>query len=346
MLHSDKMKTAIVILNWNGRHMLERFLPSVVENCGTNDEVIVADNGSTDDSLDFLHTHYPTLRIITLDRNYGFAEGYNRALAQVDAEYFVLLNDDVEVTPGWADKVVAIMDADPAIAAAQPKLMMFDQPDHFEYAGGAGGFIDKLGYPFCRGRIFSTIEQDNGQYDGTREVFWATGAAMFVRASVWKELGGLDGDFFAHMEEIDFCWRARNHGYRIVATSDSKVFHVGGGTLPKSSPFKTQLNFRNNLAMLYKNLPDSRMLRVLRLRILLDWIAALSFLAKGNVGEFRAVFKAHKEFRQWKPSLRTKRAAIKPHEVDCIYPHAILVDYHLRNKKTFSQLQNLFSISQ
>ncbi len=340
------MKTAIVILNWNGRPMLERFLPSVVKNCSPDSEVIVADNGSTDDSIDFLHRNYPSLRLILMDRNYGFAEGYNRALAQVDAEYYVLLNDDVEVTPGWTDKVVAIMDADHDIAAAQPKLKMFDQRNRFEYAGGAGGFIDKLGYPFCRGRIFDTIEYDNGQYDGTREVFWATGAALFVRASIWKELGGLDGDFFAHMEEIDFCWRARNKGYKIIATSDAQVYHVGGGTLPKSSPFKTQLNFRNNLAMLYKNLPDKRLHRVLRLRIVLDWIAALSFLAKGNGGEFRAVFKAHKEFRQWKQALSAKRAAIKPHEVDCVYRHAILVDYHLKGRKFFSDLQNMFPVSQ
>lgn len=332
------MKTAIVILNWNGRPMLERFLPSVVANTTGDAEVIVADNGSTDDSIEFLKTNYPSLRLILMDKNYGFAEGYNRALAQIDAEYYVLLNDDVEVTPGWTDKVVALMDSDPQIAAAQPMLKMFDRRDHFEYAGGAGGYIDKLGYPFCRGRIFSTIEQDTGQYNDTRDVFWATGAAMFVRSAVWKELGGLDGDFFAHMEEIDFCWRARNHGYRIVATSDAQVFHVGGGTLPKSSPFKTQLNFRNNLAMLYKNLPASRQRRVIALRIVLDWVAALSFLAKGNWGEFRAVFKAHRQFRQWKPSLRAKRAAIQPHEVDCIYRRSILVDYHLRGKKKFSRL--------
>lgn len=332
------MKTAIVILNWNGRPMLERFLPSVVTNTTGDAEVVIADNGSTDDSIEFLKTNYPSLRLILMDKNYGFAEGYNRALAQIDAEYYVLLNDDVEVTPGWTDKVLALMDSDPQIAAAQPMLKMFDRRDHFEYAGGAGGYIDKLGYPFCRGRIFSTIEQDTGQYNDTRDVFWATGAAMFVRSAVWKELGGLDGDFFAHMEEIDFCWRARNHGYRIVATSDAQVFHVGGGTLPKSSPFKTQLNFRNNLAMLYKNLPASRQRRVIALRIVLDWVAALSFLAKGNWGEFRAVFKAHRQFRQWKPALDAKRKAINPKEVDCVYRRSILVDYHLKGKKVFSEL--------
>lgn len=333
------MKTAIVILNWNGCHMLERFLPSVVANCNDDSEVIIADNGSTDNSISFLQQHYPTLRRIELDKNYGFAEGYNRALEQVDAEYYVLLNDDVEVTPGWVDNVERHMDADPTIAAAQPMLKMFDKRDHFEYAGGAGGFIDKYGYPFCRGRIFNTIERDIGQYEDTCEVFWATGAAMFVRASVWKELGGLDGDFFAHMEEIDFCWRAKNKGYKIIATSDAQVFHVGGGTLPKSSPFKTQLNFRNNLAMLFKNLPANRLHRVIRLRIILDWVAALSFLLKGNGGEFRAVFKAHHQFRQWKPTLKSKRAALKPTEVSCMYNGHLLIDYHLRGKKTFLQLE-------
>ena len=332
------MKTAVVILNWNGRPMLERFLPSVTEHTTGDAEVVIADNGSTDNSIDFLKKNYPSLRLILMDKNYGFAEGYNKALAQIDAEYYVLLNDDVEVTPGWVDKVIAVMDADKSIAAAQPKLKMFDERERFEYAGGAGGFIDKLGYPFCRGRIFNQIEYDNRQYDNTREVFWATGAAMFVRASVWKELGGLDGDFFAHMEEIDFCWRAKNKGYKIVATSDAEVFHVGGGTLPKSSPLKTLLNFRNNLAMLYKNLPDERLHRVLRIRFVLDWVAALSFLVQGKGAESIAVLKAHSEYRNWKPQLQAKRDAIQPHEVDCVYNRSILIDYHLKGKKIFKQL--------
>jgi GT2 family glycosyltransferase len=276
-----------------------------------------------------------------MDKNYGFADGYNRALAQIDAQYYVLLNDDVEVTPGWVDKVVALMDSDPSIAIAQPKLLMFDDRSRFEYAGGAGGFIDKLGYPFCRGRIFSTIERDEGQYDDTREVFWASGAAMFVRASVWKELGGLDGDFFAHMEEIDFCWRTKMKGYKVVATSEAQVYHVGGGTLPKSSPMKTLLNFRNNLAMLYKNLPPKRLRRVIRLRFVLDWVAALSFLFQGKMAECLAVYKAHSEFRKWKPSLEIKREAISPQNVDCVYPKSLLICYHLKGKKCFSQLKGM-----
>ena len=332
------MKTTVVILNWNGRHMLECFLPSVTAHTTGDAEVIIADNGSTDDSLAFLQQHYPTLRIIALDRNYGFADGYNKALAQVEADYYVLLNDDVEVTPGWVDKVVAMMDQQPDVAIAQPKLMMYDQRDTFEYAGGAGGFIDSYGYPFCRGRLFSTLEQDHGQYDDPCEIFWATGAAMFVRASVWKTMGGLDGDFFAHMEEIDFCWRCKNRGYKVMYCPDAVLYHVGGGTLPKSSPFKTQLNFRNNLSMLYKNLPESRRRRVLAVRMLLDWVAAASFLLKGKGGECRAVFKAHREYRRWKPALRQKRALLNPHEVSCIYQGKLLIDYHLRGRKHFSQL--------
>lgn len=330
-------RTAVVILNWNGRHMLERFLPSVVANSGEA-EIVVADNGSTDDSIAFMQEHYPALRLIRLDRNYGFAGGYNRAMEQIDAEYFVLLNDDVEVTPGWVDRVVAQMDAAPEVAIAQPKLLMYDRRDLFEYAGGAGGYVDKLGYPFCRGRLFGTLEADQGQYDDQREIFWASGAAMFVRASVWRALGGLDSDFFAHMEEIDFCWRAKIGGHKVLYVPEATVYHVGGGTLPKSSPFKTQLNFRNNLAMLYKNLPPQRQRRVLCVRWLLDWVAALSFLLKGNGGEFCAVFKAHREFRRWLPALRAKRAAINPHEVSCVYRRSLLVDYHLRGRKHFGQL--------
>lgn len=332
------MKTAIIILNWNGRPMLERFLPSVTACCPQDAEVIIADNGSTDDSIDFLKNNYPSLRLIQMDKNYGFAEGYNRAIAQIDAEYYVLLNDDVEVTPGWVDAVVAMMDADRTIAIAQPKLLMFDQKDTFEYAGGAGGFIDSYGYPFCRGRIFSTMEKDHGQYDDRREIFWASGAAMFVRASVWREIGGLDGDFFAHMEEIDFCWRTKNRGYKVMFCPDAVIYHVGGGTLPKSSPLKTLLNFRNNLSMLYKNLPNERLRRVLAVRMVLDWVAAVSFLFQGKGAEFIAVIKAHSEYRKWKPSLQTKRDAINPHEVSSIYPGHLLVDYHLRRKKHFSQL--------
>lgn len=332
------MSIAVVILNWNGRKMLERFLPSVTA-CTTGDaEVIIADNGSTDDSLDFLAQHYPQLRIVALDRNYGFADGYNKALAQIEADYYVLLNDDVEVTPGWWQKVIALMESDSEVAVAQPKLLMHDQRDTFEYAGGAGGFIDKYGYPFCRGRIFTTLEKDRGQYDDAREIFWASGAAMFVRASAWKQLGGLDGDFFAHMEEIDFCWRAKLEGHKVMYCPDSVVYHVGGGTLPKSNPMKTMLNFRNNLSMLHKNLPDESQRRILRLRMILDGVAAVKFLLGGSKDECMTVFTAHKQYRSWKADLDRKRELRTPRPVSCIYPRSLLASYYLLRKKKFNQL--------
>ncbi len=333
-------KTAIVILNWNGRPMLERFLPSVVA-CSGDAEVVVADNGSTDDSVDFLSRQYPQLRLIRFDRNYGFAEGYNRALAQVEADYYVLLNSDVECTPGWIGPVVEMMEREPGVAVAQPKLLMYDQKDTFEYAGGAGGFIDKYGYPFCRGRLFSTLEKDHGQYDDECDIFWATGACMFVRASVWRELGGLDGDFFAHMEEIDFCWRTHLAGYRVRYCPQSTVYHVGGGTLPKSSPFKTELNFRNNLSMLYKNLPAARRGWVLAMRVWLDCVAALKFLLEGHRGEYQAVRKAHSQYRQLKPALRAKRARNGNHPVSGVYQGLLLLEYYLLGRKTFTALKRI-----
>lgn len=336
--------TAVVILNWNGRSMLERFMPSVVAN--TAADIFVADNGSADGSVDFMREHYPSVGLILLDKNYGFAEGYNRAIAALNNDmskstgydYYVLLNSDVECTPGWVEPVVEMMESEPYIAVAQPKLLMYDQKDTFEYAGGAGGFIDSYGYPFCRGRLFSTLEKDKGQYDDQCDIFWATGAAMFVRASVWQQLGGLDGDFFAHMEEIDFCWRVKNAGHRVVYCPQSVLYHVGGGTLPKSNPFKTQLNFRNNLSMLYKNLPAKRLRRVLGLRMLLDRVAAVKFLLEGHGGEYRAVRKAHSEYRSWLPGLKEKRARINPHEVGEVYSRPLLIEYFLLGKKKFSDL--------
>lgn len=338
------MNTAIVILNWNGRKMLELFLPSVTTCCCENDEVIIADNGSTDDSLSWLSATYPSLRVIALDKNYGFAEGYNRALQQVDADYFVLLNDDVEVTPGWTQPIVKLLENSPNAAIAQPKLLMYHQRDTFEYAGGAGGFVDQYGYPFCRGRLFSTLEKDEGQYDDPCPIFWASGAAMVIKARVWKELGGLDGDFFAHMEEIDFCWRAKNQGYDVLYCPQSTVYHVGGGTLPKSDPRKTYLNFRNNMALLYKNLPEKGRHRKMALRMLLDGIAALKFLAEGHPKELKAVWEAHRDFLRWYPALKDKRSHLNPHEVSCIYQGNLLLDYYLRGHKKYSQLySNKFS---
>lgn len=335
------MHTAVVILNWNGKHMMERFLPSVTANTTGNAEVVIADNGSTDDSLDFLHDNYPTLRIIQLDKNYGFAEGYNKALSQIEADYYVLLNDDVEVTPGWVEPVIEQMEAGgPQTAICQPKLLMYDQKDTFEYAGGAGGFVDKYGYPFCRGRMFTSLEQDHGQYDDPSEIFWASGAAMFVRAEVWKKLGGLDGDFFAHMEEIDFCWRAKNAGYIVEYCPKSTIYHVGGGTLPPSNPRKTYLNFRNNMALLYKNLPKNRLLWVLTARVVLDYVAAFKFLLEKKPKEFKAVIDAHKAFHKWLPQLKQKRQTLgKQQSVSCIYQGLLLVQYYLLKHSKFSQLK-------
>ncbi len=345
---------AIVILNWNGRPMLERFLPSVLE-CspvgGTDMQatVVVADNGSTDDSVPFLRQHYPDLPLVLLDKNYGFAEGYNRALAALGGnsptanyDYYVLLNSDVECTPGWVRPVVEMMERDPQVAVAQPKLLMYDRKDTFEYAGAAGGFIDAFGYPFCRGRLFMTLEQDRGQYDDEADIFWASGAAMFVKADVWRQVGGFDPDFFAHMEEIDFCWRVKNTGYRVRYCPRATVYHVGGGTLPKSSPFKTRLNFRNNLAMLYKNLPAARLRRVMAIRIVLDWVAALKFLAEGHRGESAAVRQAHREFRTLRPQLRKKRAGLKQGEVSATYQGKLLLEYYLLGNKTFRDLRGRF----
>lgn len=333
---------AVVILNWNGRNMLQRFLPSVVEH-SKGCKVVVADNGSTDDSVDYLRSQWPDVRLIQLDSNYGFAEGYNRALAQVEADYYVLLNSDVECTPNWIEPVVEMMEQYPEIAVAQPKLLMYDKRDTFEYAGGAGGYIDRYGYPFCRGRLFSTLEKDNGQYNTACYIFWATGACMFVRASAWHQLGGLDGDFFAHMEEIDFCWRIHLAGYRVAYCPNSTVYHVGGGTLPKSSPFKTELNFRNNLSMLYKNLPAKRRWWVLAMRMWLDRIAAIKFLLEGHKGEYKAVRKAHRQFRQWRPALQAKRTMNGKHYVTDVYQGLLLVEYYLLGRKTFNDLTGKYN---
>lgn len=333
------MHTAVVILNWNGKHMMERFLPSVTANTTGDTEVIIADNGSTDDSIPFLRSQYPQLRIVQLDKNYGFAEGYNRALAQIDADCYVLLNDDVEVPPHWVEPVIEQMSQQPDVAIVQPKLLMYDQRDTFEYAGGAGGFIDSFGYPFCRGRMFVTVEKDHGQYDDPCEIFWASGAAMFVRADVWHQLGGLDGDFFAHMEEIDFCWRAKSAGYRVQYCPKSVVYHVGGGTLPKSNPRKTYLNFRNNLSMLYKNLPSGRLGWVLGVRIVLDYVAGFKFLLEKKPQEFKAVREAHRDFYKAHAANKLKRQAAKPHDVSCVYQGWLLVQYYLLKKNTFDKLK-------
>jgi GT2 family glycosyltransferase len=334
------MKIAVVILNWNGKKFLEEFLPNVIEHSADRAEVIVADNASTDGSVVFLKQNYPNIRLIQNAENGGFSKGYNDALKHVDADYFVLLNSDMEVTPNWIQPVIDLMDNDPTVAVCQPKIRSYSEREKFEYAGAAGGFIDRFGYPFCRGRVFDTTEIDTGQYDDVCEIFWATGAAMFVRASVYREFGGLDEDFFAHMEEIDFCWRVKNAGYRVMYCPNSTVYHVGGGTLPKQSSRKTYLNFRNNLSMLYKNLYITERFFVFFVRGFLDDAAALKFLLGGSFGDFTAIPKAYLHFFKNFPKIRKKR---KQQKTICRY-HAGMADfsvvwrYYVMKKKTFRQL--------
>ena len=336
-------KVAIVILNWNGARMLEQYLPSVVRYSREEATVYVADNASTDDSLQLLKSRFPEVRLITLERNWGFAEGYNRAFAQIEAEYYLLLNSDVEVTHHWLTPLIQILDAHPDIAACQPKLLSVFNRTSFEYAGASGGFIDRYGYPFCRGRIFETVEKDNGQYDNVADVLWATGAALLIRARDYNKVGGLDGRFFAHNEEIDLCWRLRILGRRIVCVPDSPVFHVGGGTLPKVNPMKTFYNFRNNLTMLYKCLPDNELHHVMRTRWFLDYLAAWEMLIlKRNWGDFRAVYKARKAFLRWKHDFDKDREKIQKGRVIKEIPEQrsfmLLWQYYAKGRRRFSDL--------
>ena len=336
-----KGRVAVVILNYNGAQMLRRFLPSVLE-FSSEAEVVVADNASTDDSLEVMRREFPAVRLVCLDKNHGFADGYNYALREVSADYYLLLNSDVEVTRGWLSPLLAFMDANDDVAACQPKLLSYKEKSLFEYAGAAGGFLDRYGYPFCRGRIFDAVEKDNGQYDSVSEVFWATGAALMIRSADYWSAGGLDGTFFAHMEEIDLCWRLRARGRRIVCVPESVVYHVGGATLNKSNPRKTFLNFRNNLLMLYKNLPVGELAQVMRRRALLDYVAAAKFLLSGNVGDFKAVVAARREFARVKDSYAAVRKENLGKAVRDDIPErvnfSILWQYYAKGRKLFSNL--------
>lgn len=335
-------KVAIVILNWNGVKMLTRFLPNVLDYSRGDAVVYVADNASTDNSLEVLKTHFPEVRLVVLDKNWGFAEGYNRALQQIEAEYYVLLNSDVEVSHHWLTPLVEFMDNNADAAACQPKLLSEKDHDLFEYAGACGGLIDRYGYPFCRGRMFDTVEADDGQYDYEDEILWATGACMMVRAADFKSAGGFDTRFFAHSEEIDLCWRLRLMGRKIYCVPDSFVYHIGGGTLPKNNPMKTYLNFRNNLTMLYKNLPDSELRRVMRMRAVLDYVAALQALAGGRIGDFKAILNGRKAFKKWLPEYRAVRQEIqskrKTDDIKGIYRRSILWQYYAKGHKKYSEL--------
>jgi hypothetical protein len=336
-------KTAIVILNWNGQQMFDTFLPSVIEHSNPEiAEIFVADNGSTDKSVEYLLKNFFSVKIIQLERNYGFAEGYNQALEQLEADYFVLLNSDVKVTPDWLESCIKLFEQDKKIAAIQPKILSYNKPDEFEYAGAAGGFIDRYGYPFCRGRILNRVEKDTGQYNQPSPIFWASGACMFIRSSAFKESGGLDGDFWAHMEEIDLCWRLKNRGYKVVYQPESVVYHLGGGTLSYGSPRKVYLNFRNNLWMLFKNLPKHQFKRIFLARMILDGIAAVKFILGFNFREFWAVVKAHFAFYKNLGKLIEKRKQVQKSvivkEHNEVYRKSIMWKFFLEKKRRFSEL--------
>ena len=335
-------KIAVVILNWNGAEMMRRFLPSVVGN-SEEAEIVVADNGSDDESVSLLHQEFPGVRVIELGHNYGFAEGYNKALAQLEYPYSVLLNSDVEVTPHWLSPMFQYMEEHEDVVACQPKIKSERQRSMFEYAGACGGYMDALGYPFCRGRILNTVEEDKGQYDTVAPVLWATGAALMIRTEVFRQVGGLDGRFFAHMEEIDLCWRLRGRGMKIVCIPQSVVYHVGGATLDKSNPRKTFLNFRNNLLMIYKNTPSDRLDKVLKWRWILDHIAMLQMLLTGKRRDAQAVCKARREFQRMKPDFFASRQenmqAIVCQQMPEMISGSILWQYYVKRRHRYSQIK-------
>jgi len=336
------MKLAIVILNWNGKKMLKQYLPVVMRYSLAQAKIIVADNASTDGSVAMLKEDFPEVEILSLNKNYGFAEGYNQALKMVDAEYYLLLNSDVRVTENWLTPLLTYMDEHSDVAACQPKLLSVSNPKCFEYAGAAGGFIDRLGYPFCRGRVFDIVEEDHGQYDSIADIMWATGACLLIRSKDYWNAGALDGRFFAHNEEIDLCWRLRLLGRRIVCIPNSVVYHVGGGTLPKSNPMKTFLNFRNNLTMLYKNLPDEELKTIMRLRFFLDYLAAWQTLIfNRNIADFKAIYQARHAFKAWRHDFDEDRKRLQQRinpRVDERKDFSLLWQFYRHGRKTFSAI--------
>jgi hypothetical protein len=331
-------KVSVVILNWNGKHYLEKFLPSVLASTYPNLEVVVADNASTDDSIAFVTTTFPQVTVIKNNDNLGFAGGYNAALSTINSDYFVLLNSDVEVTPNWIEPAIELMESDPLIAAAQPKLKDWNNKSKFEYAGAAGGFLDQFGYPFCRGRIFDTLEADTGQYDTVSEIFWASGAALFIKRTCWEKVSGLDADFFAHMEEIDLCWRLKNLGYKIMYCPTSTVYHVGGGTLQSENPYKTYLNFRNNLFMLLKNLNGNRVVFILFIRFWLDLISMIKFLSAGKSKHAVAINKAHVAFFKGLSRMKNKRITAMNTNDEGLFRGSIVWEYFVKGRKYFGEI--------
>ena len=334
---------AVVILNWNGRHFLEKYLSCVVASTYQNKKIIVADNASTDDSVNFLKEYFPAVEIIFNKNNEGFAKGYNNALKLISADYYVLLNSDVEVTPGWMEPSVALMEKDKMIGACQPKLLDEKNKKYFEYAGACGGWIDTFGYPFARGRILEKMEEDVGQYNTAMPCFWASGAAMFVKAKLFNSLGGFDEHFFAHQEEIDLCWRMQKAGYKIYVEPASIVYHVGGGTLPKGNSKKTYLNFRNNLIMIYKNSSAGALILKMPIRFGLDALAAYKGLFAGDGGYFIAIAKAHLHFAKWVLFKKKIPQPVKNKNIKLqgTYNGSILWQYYFRNKKNFSDFISL-----
>ena len=326
------MKIAVVILNWNGTKLLEQFLPSIV-NYSPEAEIYVADNASTDGSVSFVKVNFPTVKIVENKSNFGFAQGYNEALKKIDAEIYALVNSDIEVTENWLKSIIETFEKEPKTAIIQPKLLDYKQKEYFEYAGAAGGFIDKYGYPYCRGRVFETLEKDNGQYDDHLDIFWASGACFFIRSSVYKELKGFDAEFFAHQEEIDLCWRAFNKGHHIKYNSQSVVYHVGGATLQQGNPKKTFLNFRNSLLMLVKNLPKNQLFQILFVRLILDGIAGIQFLFQGKFKHLWAILKAHFAFYSLISKNYKKRESFQ--SGNYYKPKSIIYQYFVKAGKIF-----------
>ncbi len=339
------MKTAVVILNWNGKKLLEKFLPVILKHTlNSETQVIVADNASSDDSVEYLKTHFRDVPLILFDKNYGFAEGYNKALQQVNAEYVVLLNSDVETSEDWLSPLIEYLELHPCTAALQPKILAQKDRRFFEYAGAAGGFIDKLGYPFCRGRILNTVEPDEGQYDTAIPVFWATGACLCIRRSLFFEVGGFDARFFAHMEEIDLCWRLNARGYKVECLPQAVVYHVGAASLNKETPRKTYLNFRNNLLMLYKNVSSKEFVFVFAARILLDILAFVHLLLESKTSNARAVFRAHIDFLKMRLDFKYDRQKnlekTKVKNIPTKFGGSILWRYYAKGQKNYSSLFN------
>lgn len=329
------MKIAVVILNWNGMLLLEKFLPSIVE-YSPEATIYVVDNASTDDSNSYVKAFYPSIKIVKNESNLGFASGYNEALKCIEADVYALVNSDIEVTKNWLDPIIKTFEAESNTAIIQPKILDYKSKEYFEYAGAAGGFIDQYGYPFCRGRIFDTLEKDNGQYDDNCEIFWASGACFFIRSQVYKKLNGFDGEFFAHQEEIDLCWRAINEGYKIKYNSESVVYHVGGATLQQGNPMKTFLNFRNSLLMLTKNLPKEKLYTILLVRMLLDGVAGLQFLCKGKPKHLWAILKAHWSFYGFFAVYYKKRNNFQQQQYYNV--QSIVYSYYIRKVISFNDL--------